>query len=33
MDHENLFPEDGEQLENHLTEDDITYLNRTDVDF
>jgi hypothetical protein len=33
MDRENVFPEYGEDLEKHLTNDDIQYLDRVDTDF
>jgi hypothetical protein len=33
INYENVYPEDGEHMENHLRDDDITYLDRTDADF
>jgi hypothetical protein len=33
MDHQNVFPDYGEDLEKYLTDDDIQYLDRVDMDF
>jgi hypothetical protein len=33
MDHDNVFPEYGEDMEKHLTNDDIQYLDRVYTDF
>jgi hypothetical protein len=33
IDPENVIPEDGEHMENYLTNDDIEYLDRNDLDF
>jgi hypothetical protein len=33
IDHENVIPESGEHMENYLTNDDVKYLDRNDLDF